>query len=133
MTEMAKTDRVTAGRAVYARNLGVEDAEAERILTDRAGTDYVREVFEAAGGPGWQSPALTDRDRSIAVIAALVSQGVTDERLSPYLALARRSGVDGQGLTALMILLTAYIGQPRTSMAMAAIHRSPDNELHHKQ
>jgi 4-carboxymuconolactone decarboxylase len=120
------SDRATAGRAVYARNLGVDDAEAERILTDRAGADYVREVFEAAGGLGWQSTALTDRDRSIAVTAALVSQGVTDERLSPYLSLARRNGVDEQGLTALMVLLTAYVGQPNASMAMAAVRDSAD-------
>jgi hypothetical protein len=34
-----------------------------------------------AGGLGWQSTALTDRDRSIAIIAALVCQNVTDQRL----------------------------------------------------
>lgn len=118
------TDRTTAGRAVYARNFGVDDAEAERVMTDRVGEDYVREVFEAAGGLGWQSAALTDRDRSIAVIAALVSQNVTDERLAVYLALARRNGVDEQGLSALMVLLTAYVGQPSASMAMAAVRRS---------
>jgi 4-carboxymuconolactone decarboxylase len=118
------TDRAAAGRAVYARNLGVDEAAAERILVERAGAAYVREVFESAGGPGWQSPALTDRDRSIAVIAALVGQDVTDERLLPYLSLARRSGVGEEGLTALMVLLTAYIGQPRGSTAMAAVRRS---------
>lgn len=118
------TDRATAGRSVYARNIGVDETEAERLMTDRVGADYVREVFEAAGGLGWQSTALTDRDRSIAVIAALVTQDVTDERLSTYLSLARRNGVDESGLTALMVLLTAYVGQPRASLAMAAVHQS---------
>jgi 4-carboxymuconolactone decarboxylase len=118
------SDRSTAGRAVFARNLGVDEAEAERLMVERAGEDYVLEVFEAAGGLGWQSPALTERDRSIAVIAALVSQGVTDERLSVYLSLARREGVEEQGLTALVVLLTAYVGQPRGSLAMAAVRRT---------
>ena len=40
------------------------------MLTERVGADFAREVFEAAGGLGWQSTALTDRDRSIAIIAA---------------------------------------------------------------
>lgn len=123
------TDRRAAGRAVYARNFQVDDAEAERLLTDRVGEDYVREIFEAAGGLGWSSTALTDRDRSIAVIAALVGQNVSDERLSVYLALARRNGVDEQGLAALMILLTAYVGQPFASTAMAAVRRSADTDV----
>lgn len=118
------TDRFAAGRATYARNFGVDEAEAERILTERVGPDFTREVFEAAGGLGWQGTALTDRDRSIAVVAALVGQNVTDARLVNYLTLARRNGVDEHGLTEFMVLLTAYVGQPYTSLAMETVRRS---------
>lgn len=119
-----KTDRAAAGREIYARNFGVSAAEAEELMTRRVGEVFAREAFEAAGGPGWQGTALTDRDRGIAVIAALVTQNVTDERLSTYLALARRNGVDLDGLTELMVLLTAYVGQPYTSLAMEAVRRT---------
>jgi 4-carboxymuconolactone decarboxylase len=122
----AMPDRIASGRAIYARNFRVDEAEAEQMLTGRVGADFTREVFEAAGGLGWQSTALTDRDRSIAIIAALVCQNVTDERLMTYLSLARRNGVDQQGLIALMVLLTAYVGQPYTSLAMQTVHRWPD-------
>ncbi len=71
-------DRIASGRAIYARNFRVDEAEAEDMLTGRVGADFTREVFEAAGGLGWQSTALTDRDRSIAIIAALLCQNVTD-------------------------------------------------------
>ncbi len=118
------TERIAAGRAVYARNFGVTEAETARILTSRVGTDFTQEAFSAAGGLGWQSESLTDRDRSIAVVAALVAQNVTDERLITYLTLARRNGVDERGLSTLMVLLTAYIGQPYTSVAMEAVRRS---------
>ncbi len=118
------TDRFAAGRATYARNFGVGEAEAERILTERVGADFTQEVFEAAGGLGWQGTTLSDRDRSLAVIAALVAQNVTDERLITYLGLARRNGVDEEGLTSLMVLLTAYVGQPYTSVAMGTVRRS---------
>lgn len=117
------TDRVAAGRAIYARNLDVDEAHVTQILTERVGVDFTREVFEAAGGLGWHSEALTDRDRAIAVIAALVAQNVTDQRLETYLSLARHNGLDQDGLAALMVLLTAYIGQPYTSLAMETIHR----------
>jgi len=102
----------------------VTEAEAERILTSRVGADFTRETFSAAGGMGWQSESLTDRDRSVAVVAALVAQNVTDERLITYLTLARRNGVDERGLSTLMVLLTAYVGQPYTSAAMQAVRRS---------
>lgn len=53
---------------------------------------------------------------------------VTDQRLSTYLSLARRNGLDQDGLTALMVLLTAYVGQPYTSLAMESVQRSADAE-----
>lgn len=114
-------DRISAGRAVYARNLGVTEDEAESMLTARAGAQYAREAFLAAGGSGWSGTELTDRDRSVAVIAALVSQHVTDTRLATYLNAARTAGVTEQGLAELMVLLTAYLGQPAASLAMAAV------------
>ena len=115
--------RATAGREIYARNFGLTPAEAEQVMTERAGAAYTREAFEAAGGPGWQGDHLTDRDRSIAVITALVAQNVIDVRLSTYLALARSTGLDTEALTELMVLLTAYLGQPYTSLAMEAVRR----------
>jgi len=126
ITGLAMPDRIALGRAIYARNFGVDETEAEHALASRVGADFTREVFEAAGGLGWHSTALTDRERSIAIIAALVSQNVTGQRLETYLSLARRNGVDQHGLTALMVLLTAYVGQPYTSMAMETVHRLAD-------
>lgn len=120
----ARTERARRGRAVYARNFGVDEAAAEHLMTERAGADYTAEAFEAAGGPGWHGEALTDRDRSIAVISALVASDVSDRRLDFYLDLARRNGLDEDGLTQLMILLTAYIGQPYPSAAMHAVRRT---------
>lgn len=120
------SDRAAAGLEVYARNFGVDAAEAERIMTEHAGAVFTREAFEVAGGPAWQSSGLTDRDRSIAVIAALVAPDVTDPRLSTYLSVARRNGIDQEGLTALMVLLTAYLGQPYTSRAMEVVQRSAE-------
>ena len=61
------TERIAAWRAVYARNFGVTEAEAERILTSRVGANFTQEAFSAAGGSGGRaSPSPPDRDRSIA-------------------------------------------------------------------
>ncbi|MDN4596145.1 carboxymuconolactone decarboxylase family protein [Leifsonia virtsii] len=125
---MNDTDRIALGRAVYARNIGVGEAEAEELMVRRAGREYTTEAFNAAGGMGWGSDQLTDRDRAMAVIASLVGQHVTDDRLVTYLTLARSTGVTEEGLTALMILLTAYVGQPAASAAMATVRRTAVSE-----
>jgi len=119
-----RTERARRGRRIYARNFGVDEAAAEQLMTERAGVEYTAEAYEAAGGPGWHGAALTDRDRSIAVISALVASDVSDRRLDVYLGLARRNGLDDDGLAQLMILLTAYVGQPYPSAAMQAVRRT---------
>lgn len=122
----AMTERSLRGREVYARNFGVDASTAERLMVERAGAAYVAEAYEAAGGIGWHGVELTDRDRSIVVIAALVASNVIDERLDFYLRLARRNGLGDDGLAELMVLLTAYIGQPYPSAAMQAVARTRD-------
>ena len=124
--EAAQTARARLGRAVYARNFGVDEATAERIMVERAGATYTAEAYEAAGGPGWHGGALTDRDRSIAVISAFVASNIIDDRLAVYLRLARSTGLDDDGLSQLMVLLTAYVGQPGPSAAMALVRRADD-------
>lgn len=52
VTASTRSDRARRGLAVYARNFGVDAATAERLMTERAGADYVLEAYEAAGGPG---------------------------------------------------------------------------------
>lgn len=98
-------------------------------MTERAGVAYTAEAYEAAGGLGWQGVALSDRDRSIAVASALITSNVLDERLDVYLGLARRNGLDDPALTELMVLLTAYIGQPYPSAAMGAVQRTSTGSI----
>jgi 4-carboxymuconolactone decarboxylase len=114
-------DRIAAGRAVYARNFRISEDETERLMSERAGALLAHEAFLAAGGAGWQGAGLTDRERTNAVIAALVSQHVSDQRRVTYLNGARAAGVTEEGLADLMVLLTAYLGQPAPSVAMAAV------------
>lgn len=92
-------------------------------------------MLQAAGGAAWSSPALTRRDRSIAIITALAAQGVSGDRLGTHLRLGRQQGLDDDALTAPMTLLAGYIGYPRASLAMETIHGSfasagPDDTAH---
>jgi 4-carboxymuconolactone decarboxylase len=123
MTENGTTDRIVKGRAVYARNFGVTEAKAEALMTERAGREFTGSIQRrrrqrlAEHSPDRPRPQHRRHRRTR-------KSNVTDERLTTYLAVARRNGVDERGLTALMVLLTAYIGQPFTSLAMETVQRT---------
>lgn len=110
------------GIAAYARIFGVPEADLPELFGERVGTAFAEEAVQAAGGPTWSDPALTDRERGIAIITALVAQGVTGDRLATHVRLARQNGLDHNALTALLLLLAGYLGYPRASLAMETIN-----------
>lgn len=135
--EVDLSARRARGAQVYARLFGVREDEVLEVMADRVGRAFAEEAFVAYGGPGWHSPALTARDRSIAVLTALVSQGVGGDRLSTHLQLAIDNGLDEDALTALITLVGTYAGLPRASAAMEAVrsaislHSAPGHDPQH--
>jgi 4-carboxymuconolactone decarboxylase len=115
-------DRHARGVAAYARIFAVPADQVAAAFAAQVGPVFAEEQLQAAGGAAWADPALTGRDRSIAVITALVAQGVTGDRLGAHLDLARHNGLDDDALTALMVLLASYLGYAHASLAMEIIH-----------
>ncbi len=118
------------GISAYARIFAVPEPEVSATFAARVGPAFTEEALQAAGGAAWSHPGLTPRERSIAVITALAAQGVVDDRLDTHLRLGRQHGLDDDALTALMMLLAAYLGYPRASLAMEAVHRSATAGVH---
>jgi 4-carboxymuconolactone decarboxylase len=116
--------RRAGGVAAYARIFDLPPGEVPAAMASRVGPVFAAEAFQAAGGAAWADPALTGRDRSLAVITALVAQGVTGDRLDAHLDLARKNGLSDDALTALMVLLASYLGYAHASVAMETIHAS---------
>ena len=111
------------GIEAYARIFDLPEKDVPIAMAGRVGPVYATEVFLAAGGPAWFHPALTARERSLVIIAALAAQGVTGDRLDSHVRLAQRDGLDYEALTAMMTLMTNYIGQAHGSQAMEAVER----------
>src|ERR1700740_2349059 len=108
------------GIEAYARIFDVPGENVPAAMAGLVGPVFAEEAFIAAGGPAWSHPALTDRERSIVIITALAARGVAGERLDSHIRLAQRNGLDYEALTAMMTLVTNYIGQAHGSQAMEA-------------
>ena len=116
------TSRRENGVSAYAKIFAVPEQEVQEALAARVGPVFAEEALQAAGGAGWSSPALTGRERSIAVITALAAQGVAGDRLGAHLRLGLQNGLDQEALAALMALLAIYLGYAKASLAMETIH-----------
>jgi 4-carboxymuconolactone decarboxylase len=110
------------GVAAYAKIFGVPEADVAAALAERVGPVFAEEAMQAAGGPAWSDPALTDRERGIAIITALTAQGVAGDRLATHVRLAQQNGLDRDALTALMTLLAGYLGYAHASLAMETVN-----------
>jgi 4-carboxymuconolactone decarboxylase len=90
-------DRHERGMKIYAESFGVPEADLRDAFNHRVGSIYAEEAIFTAGGPAWSDPALPDRDRSVAILTALICQGVLGERLDAHLERAVNNGVDRLG------------------------------------
>jgi 4-carboxymuconolactone decarboxylase len=77
--------RRARGVAAYARIFDVPEDRVPAAMASRVGPVFAEEAFQFAGGAAWADPALTGRDRSLAIITALVAQGVYGDRLRAHL------------------------------------------------
>jgi len=85
------------------------------------------EAINAAGG-AWVDDCLSLRDRSLVVLAALVTQGGVEERLRLHVRWALDHGVTPEELEAMAALLAVYVGYPRASVAMETIREVVSGE-----
>jgi 4-carboxymuconolactone decarboxylase len=86
-------------------------------MTGMLGERMAREAITAAGG-AWVDDCLSPRDRSLIVVASLVTQGGAESRLRGHIRWALEHGATGEELEALMTLLAVYAGYPRASIAI---------------
>ena len=113
-------DRVSRGRAAYASQFRLPEDEAVEELKRTVGERMADEAIHAAGG-ACVDDCLSLRDRSLVVLAALITQGGVDERLRGHAQWALDHGATLKELEAMATLLAVYIGYPRAAVAMQTI------------
>jgi 4-carboxymuconolactone decarboxylase len=113
-------ERYRHGLEAYASQFGIRPDEVEGWFAERMGDRFGTEAINAAGG-AWVDDCLSLRDRSLAVVAALVAQGGVDDRLRGHVRWAVEHGATREELEALVTLLAVYVGFPRASVAIEIV------------
>jgi alkylhydroperoxidase/carboxymuconolactone decarboxylase family protein YurZ len=116
--EQSENDRWQRGLEAYASQFGIEKSEVPQWFAERFGERFGREAITAAGG-AWPDDALSLRDRSLVVVASLVTQGGVESRLRGHV----RWAVE---LEALVTLLGVYVGFPKASAGMEIVRDELD-------
>jgi len=118
-------DRYEKGLDAYASQFGIDRDQVPAWFAERFGERFGTEAINSAGG-AWPEDALSLRDRSLIVIAALATQGGVDSRLPGHVRWAIEHGSSRAELEALVTLLAVYAGFPRASVAMEIVRAELD-------
>lgn len=119
------SDRFERGLAAYASQFGIDASEVEAWFAERFGERFGTEAINAAGG-AWGDGALSPRDRSLVVVAALIALGGVEKRLGRHVQWALEHGVTAEELEELVAFLAVYVGYPRASMGGEVVRAELD-------
>jgi alkylhydroperoxidase/carboxymuconolactone decarboxylase family protein YurZ len=121
VSEDADSARRARGLAAYASQFGIAESDVPAHLGALIGDRMAGEAISAAGGGAWEEGPLTLRERSMIVLASLITQGGADARLRGHVRWAVEHGVTAEQIEELATLLTIYAGFPRATTAMELI------------
>ena len=119
-SESPDSARRAEGIAAYASQFGISEEEVVPYMEQMLGPLMAEEAQHSAAA-AWRDGALSRRDRSLVVVASLVTQGGVDARLRGHLRWAPENGVSRAELDELMALLAVYVGYPKASVGMEAL------------
>ena len=109
------TDRhYERGLDAFASEFQIPREEVASWLTERLGERFGEEAILSSGGV-WVDNELSLRDRSLVLIATLITQGNPEQQLRAHTGWAIRHGCTRKQLEELATLLAVYVGYPRAT------------------
>ena len=120
MAEHHEPGRYERGLDAYASQFGIAREEVPAWFAERFSERFGVEAINAAGG-AWPDDCLSLRDRSLIVLAAMITQGGLEARIRPHVRWAIEHGSNRDELEALVTLLAVYAGFPRASAGMEVV------------
>ena len=118
-------DRYERGLDAYASQFRIAREEVAAWFAERVGGRFGEEAIYSAAH-AWDEDELSLRDRSLVVIAALITQGDAEPQLRSHTRWAIDHGSTREELEALATQLAIYAGFPRASRGLMAIREELD-------
>ena len=104
--------RYQRGVDAYASQFQIPREQVASWFADHVGECFGEEAILSAAGI-WVDDELSLRDRSLIVVAALITQGSAEQQLRSHTRWAIRHGCTRKQLEALAMVLHVYAGDPR--------------------
>jgi alkylhydroperoxidase/carboxymuconolactone decarboxylase family protein YurZ len=114
------SDRYERGLDAYASQFGIPREDVPAWFAERFGERFGEEAINTAGG-AWPDDCLSLRDRSLIVLASMITQGGLDARIRGHVRWAIEHGSTREELEATVTLLAVYAGFPRASAGMEVV------------
>jgi 4-carboxymuconolactone decarboxylase len=115
-------ERWEAGLDAYASQFAIPREEVVDWFTRAVGERFGEEAIYSAAR-AWIDDALSLRDRSLIVLAALVTLGGADGQLRQHSRWAIDHGATQEEIEAMAALLAIYVGFARAANALLVIRR----------
>ena len=112
MGTFSDKDRYERGLDAYASQFRIPREDVAGWFAERVGERFGEESIRSAAH-AWDDDELSLHDRSLVVIAALITQGDAEPQLRSHARWALEHGSTREELEALAALLAIYVGQPR--------------------
>jgi alkylhydroperoxidase/carboxymuconolactone decarboxylase family protein YurZ len=116
----ADSERYQRGVDAYASQFHISPEQVPGWFADAVGTRFGDEAIQSAAN-AWTNDELSLRDRSLIVIAALITQGDLEAQLRMHTRWALDHGSTPSELDALATLLAIYAGFARASHGLMII------------
>ena len=111
---MVTDSRYQRGLDAYASQFQIPREQVTSWFTNYVGERFGEEAILSAADI-WVDDELSLRDRSLVVIAALITQGDAEQQVRSHTRWAIRHGCTRSQLEALATILGVYAGYPRAS------------------
>jgi alkylhydroperoxidase/carboxymuconolactone decarboxylase family protein YurZ len=125
MRAATDNDRYERGLDAYASQFRIAREDVGAWFAEHVGERFGEEAIHSAAH-AWDDDELSLRDRSLVVIAALITQGDAEPQLRMHTRWAIDHGSTREELEALATLLAIYAGQPRAARGLMAIREELD-------
>ena len=120
------SDEQYAG-TIRAVGAGEQPSRAQQLMGDIA-PQLAGLTDEVLYGQVWADPALSQRDRSLVTVSALIAMNRPDQ-LRSHLGIARRNGLTQEELVAAITQLAFYSGWPNSVTAVSVARAVFDEEM----